>query len=433
MIYLPIVFTLALHVLIFNRLPLQYDELVMYNVLKYNETWKLLVHLYTIETQQPLSYIWTKALMIISEESWLLRLPSLLFTLFLPFPAYHLARLYLNKEDSLKACVYLLLFLPVLLFSANFRPYMPFLFFTVMALYQWQRPDRKMRSLITTLFFLFFIHPVGSFLTFIVILWKLIEEKRSKNLALISILFISLGFILVLYLRANEIHSILAFSGSLIRTLLGFSFLLSGREFTGFILLLSFILFFKKMKSKETTFNFSRFWVRLSGTTLGVAVLLSLVFGKHIYPRHFIFLLPGFAILSIQLINNITSIKNIRRILFIFGCGALIYKGLIKDDIINRPFEIDSENISNKSREIAQNSTPIISCGNCFDYYLKIRNYSCVGGWLPNNYFDSYKEVVYIDLDYAQDKCNLGRINRKFEIEESFHFIGANVRKLKFK
>jgi hypothetical protein len=170
------------HVAAFDLHPLQHDELLQYNIIILRDWMKLVPYLYLHEVQQPLNYFWNKLTLYLTDSTFFLRLPALIFTLLIPFPLYRLARISLNIDDALKSIVLVLLFGPTIVFSSSMRPYLPFIFFSIFAFYQFRKPDRRNLTFILSLLLLFFTHPFGSVLALILIFLSFVEGHGEKKL-----------------------------------------------------------------------------------------------------------------------------------------------------------------------------------------------------------------------------------------------------------
>jgi hypothetical protein len=170
------------HVAAFDLHPLQHDELLQYNIIILRDWMNLVPYLYLHEVQQPLNYFWNKLTLYLTDSTFFLRLPALIFTLLIPFPLYRLARISLNIDDALKSIVLVLLFGPTIVFSSSMRLYLPFIFFSIFAFYQFRKPDRRNLTFILSLLLLFFTHPFGSVLALILIFLSFVEGHGEKKL-----------------------------------------------------------------------------------------------------------------------------------------------------------------------------------------------------------------------------------------------------------
>lgn len=425
---------IGLHIFLFNQIPLQFDELLMFELISRYRTWNLIPLLYIEETQQPLGYLIAKFFMTISDTTFSMRIPSLIMTMLTPWALYKLARLTLSREDSLKAGVLLILFYPFMMYSGSMRPYVPFVLFTTTAFYQYLKPERNKWTLAAAIAALFFTHPLGSAIALILTGKILLKRKNGVNLIL-ALGFIStlLGTIALLYRHEDLSNLIVPFSfKTYFKAMYNFSFLISGREYFTFFTTMAAAAGYFKFRKKDLKFKIEPIWIHSYGWSILSALILMLFFGKHLYPRHYMFLLPGLAIITIQLINYVTPKQWLRNTLFAVGALTLVYKSVYKEKLHKIPFEIDSYGMASKSRELAKGHLPIVSCGNCFTYYLKEESHLCTGSSLPANYFSSTIQAVYIELNYVVDKCGLDKISDKFKVEETFKFKGGKVHRISF-
>lgn len=424
----------AIHLYIFNNLPMQFDELLMYEVVNRYSLWKLIPYLYVEEIQGPLGYVILKFFMLFGQSTFVMRLPSLLFLFLTPWSIYKLARLTMDKDDALKTCALLMFFLPVFMFSGSMRPYMGYVFFTALTFYQFLNPERKIWALILSLLGLFFIHPLGAIIAYVLSGVILLKKKEGRNLFLgltaIGVLFATIA---VLFRHQSISDLLVKFNfKTYYRALYNFSFLISGREFFAFVMLLLSFIGFQKIRKKEVSFRVDKIWLHAFGWSILASLFLMIFFGKHVYPRHFMFLLPALAIIIVSLINSVTTKIWLRNVLLVVGVLLLSYKTLVKEQFATKPYEIDSKAIAEKSSQLSEGYSQIVSCGNCFRYYIKDQNLECTGSHLPHDYFANYSEAVYIELDYVKSLCGLDRITQKYEIVETTNFIGGKVHKLIF-
>lgn len=413
---------------------MQFDELLMFEVVTRYPIWKLIPYLYVEEIQGPLGYVFLKFAMIFGQTTFAMRLPSILFTLLTPWAFYKLARLSFEKDDALKASALLMFFYPIFMYSGSMRPYLGFIFFTCLAFHQFLRPDQKTWKVVFSLIALCLIHPLGAILSYILAGLLLFKKKEGKiifsGITVIGCILASLA----LYFRQQNISDLLVKFTLLdyYRALYNFSFLISGREFFAFVLFLFIYVGFKKYVKKDCNFKVEKFWFFTFGWSIVASLVLMLFFGKHVYPRHFMFLLPGLALIVMSLINSVTDRLWARNTLLVLGVLLLTYKSIGKEQLASRPFELDSASIAEKSLKLSESYYPVVACGNCFHFYIKERNHLCTGSHLPKDYFHGFDEAVYIELDYVKPTCGLDKITRKYQIVETGNFIGGKVHKLKF-
>lgn len=425
---------IAIHFYSFNQLPMQFDELLMFEILVRYRIWDIIPYLYIEEIQQPLGYAFEKLAMYFGTTTFVLRLPAFLFLILTPWALYKLARLSMNKEDSLKAGALFLFFFPVFMYSGSMRPYIAFVLFSILAFYNFLKPDRKQWFLVLSFLALFFIHPLGSVITLILTSILLMRRKEGINLFLSLIAFVVLLLTVAVLYRHQKISELLVqFSfAEYYRAVYNFSFLISGREFFFFVVTLLLAVAFKRYKDRTVTFKLDKIWIHAFGWSILGSLLLMLFFGKHIYPRHFMFLLPGLSIIVVSLINIVTTKLWLRHSLLVLGALILTYKSIGKEQLPVRPFEIDSAGMAQKALVLSEEYYPIVSCGNCFKYYIDSESHLCTGSALPTKYFDGFADAIYIEMNYVKPSCGLDKITEKFEIVESYDFIGGKVHKLHF-
>jgi hypothetical protein len=429
-----LVLAIIAHLYLFNSIPLQFDELLMYELISRYHTWELIPYLYVEEIQQPLGYLLGKLFLTLDSSTFIMRLPTLILTLMTPWALYKLARLSLSPEDSLKAGVFLLLFYPFMMYSGSMRPYVSFVFFTILAFYQYSKPYRDSIKLYVSLLALFLIHPLGSVISFIFLGNILLKRKGGINLLLASALVGLLILTIASLYRHEKIGELLINLSyeQYFRALYNFSFLISGREFFTFVMALVFFVGSLKIAKRKVNLELEKIWLVSFSLSIISALVLMGFFGKHLYPRHYMFLLPGLSIIVLRLINATTERRSIRHLLFIAGCLTLTYKSILKEKLHNVPFEIDSLNMARSAKKMANGSITIVSCGNCFSYYLTRKNHLCSGGSIPENYFENANEVIYLELNYVKNKCSLENIKDPFRIQETNVFKGGKIHHLVF-
>lgn len=90
---------LSFHIFIFDKIPLQFDELLMFDLFPKFSYENLVTLLLSYEVQMPLPYLMSKWIYeFFGESSLFLRLPSLIFTFCLSGLFYLLARFYQKNQ-----------------------------------------------------------------------------------------------------------------------------------------------------------------------------------------------------------------------------------------------------------------------------------------------------------------------------------------------
>jgi hypothetical protein len=161
-------------------------------------------------------------------------------------------------------------------------------------------------------------------------------------------------------------------------------------------------------------------------------IVTSFLFKNHVSPKHFVYLLPAIAILNIELFNNVTTNPRVRQGLFFVAIIYLAFKSLVLIDIFRKPVDIESSAIASKAIELSASRLPIISCGNCFYYYIKNYRYKCMGGELNPDYLKNLKEIIYIETYWAKDRCDIQKSGKAIENQSVHYFYGGTVRKILF-
>ncbi len=429
---------LVLHVYIFNKIPLQYDELLMYDIISHFP-YKLLTELLlTFEIQMPLPYYLAKKLFeMFGDNSGILRLPSLLFTLGLSFFYYKLARLSFNRNNALKALCLMMLAHPLLLFSGSMRPYAMMIFFQVIVLYNFKKDpvpcfDRSPMEIAKTsaaLLLLALSHPLGVVFSFVFLGHHLFSsrEHRKYFYRYMGIFLIALA--LYVEYRFKGVMLILN-SGrnllSIVDYLRKLSFIFSGGVFSLLILILSGTYLYKKKNFKGLDHDYVQifFW------SAGIGAFLLLFFPEYAYPRHLLLTLPLIPLMIISMLDDAFDKMNIQNVFFGLAMVVLIYKSFIKEDIQHRPYEIDSKGVALKSQELSEEKLSIINCGNCLSYYIKSNKLQCMNSFNRKGLVAA-EEIVFVDFDYSRAKCKVRFVSDFYDVAESYPFKGATVYKMK--
>ena len=250
---------LLLHIYVFNKIPLQFDELLMYELIS-KSFFSMSNILMTIEIQMPLAYYLIKTMVLFfGDSSFILRLPSLLILFMLPWGFYQLSRHSLNQLDSLKSVSLLMMFHPIFTYSGSMRPYLMLIFFTILV--SWElgnilkaRPEtgrwNTVRFSIFT-FILLLIHPVG--LCVAIFCWGVYLKKNPYGRKMFSsyvrlLILFSLFFIYYRYKDILHIFSTNLNFDFLFTYAKNISFLTSGGAFSlGIIFIFyksNFIIFY---------------------------------------------------------------------------------------------------------------------------------------------------------------------------------------------
>lgn len=434
------------HLFIFNKIPLQFDELLMYEIISKFNYLNLLDLLMKVEIQMPFSYWMGKTIFsIFGDSSLMMRLPSLVFVLIIPWAFYKLARFTLPSRDALKAVCLLMMFHPVLLFSGSMRPYLLIVLLALLILIEIKRffieKSLDRWSLRRRLFFgvwlilISLTHPVG--LAFAVLVQGIIIyniPKYQKHFYVYAALCLLILVIVVFHRQADIIYvsqKKVDFS-QLVKYVKNSSYLSSGGAFSFAVLMLiscfNILLIKKRVSFKQIdSFHLIIFFVPIL-----TGAFLSIIPGNYIYPRHLMLCLPSLAFLLIQVINSITKNKIARNIIFLILILILAHKSFIKEKIHSQPYEIDSLKIAQKSMELSKGVLPIVTCGNCFSYYIKDNNLHCVGRYFTKSLWESnIEEQIFIDTDYSGKFCKERYRGRLFLIDESYRFKGGTVMRLK--
>lgn len=422
---------LSFHIFIFDKIPLQFDELLMFDLFPKFSYENLVTLLLSYEVQMPLPYLMSKWIYeFFGESSLFLRLPSLIFTFCLSGLFYLLARFYQKRSDALKSTCLLLLFHPVVIFSGSMRPYVMMLFFQVLVFYSYKK-FKNSNLTIVSLILLALIHPLGLlFSVFFAGYILFLKREKAPFYTYVSIALI-VGILLIEYrfqgmrfvYQSNRLH--LQFVDWIKRS----SFILSGGIFSAFLLIV-FGFFLKKKRSLrdlKNPYKIIFFW----GFGLGALALLFVP--DYFYPRHLIFCLPPLAILFVMMINELSEDSRWRNGIFALAIIILSYKSIVKEEVYASSYEIDSKAIAKKAEEISNNQLEIVNCGNCLSYYIKSEKLLCVNSAFKREFWTSKDDIVFVEFDYARVKCKMRFLQDLFDIEEEYYFKGAKVYKLKFR
>ena len=434
------------HLFIFNKIPLQFDELLMYEIISKFNYLNILDLLMKVEIQMPFSYWMGKAIFsIFDDSSFMMRLPSLVFALIIPWSFFKLARFTLTKSDALKAVCLLMMFHPVLQFSGSMRPYLLIVFLTLLISIElknfFSEGTLDSWSLRRKLFFgvwlilISLTHPVG--LAFAVLVQGIIIyniPKYQKYFYLYSSLWLLILAFVVFQRQADIIYvsqKKVDFS-QLVKYIKNSSYLSSGGVFSFAVLMLISCFNILLLKKRVSFKQLDSFHLIIFFVPLLTGAFLSIIPGNYIYPRHLMLCLPSLAFLLIQLINIITKNKTTRNGIFLILILILAYKSFIKEKIYSQAYEIDSLKIAQKSMELSKGVLPIVTCGNCFSYYIKDSNLHCVGRYFTKSLWEkNIEDQVFIDTDYGGEFCKERYRGRLFLIEESYRFRGGTVMRLK--
>lgn len=428
---------LILHVFIYNKIPLQYDELLMYDIISqfpYELLTKLLL---SFEIQMPLPYYLSKKLFeLFGENPAVLRLPSLVFTMGLSWVYYKLARLSFNRNNALKAVCLMMLAHPVLLFSGSMRPYAMMIFFQVVVLYNFKKDpipcfDRSPVEIFKTscgLLFLALTHPLGALFSLVFLGHYLFSSREHRKYFYRYLLVFVIASALYIEYRFQGVLLVLK-SG---RNLLGIvdylkklSFIFSGGVFALLILLLSSFY----LSKKKNFSNLDRNYVLIFFWSAGIGAFLLFFFPEYAYPRHLLLTLPLIPLMVISMLDDAFESKNAQNIIFGLAMVVLIYKSFIKEDIQHLPYEIDSAAIATKARELSAEKLNIINCGNCLSYYIKSDKLHCMNSFKRKGLVAD-SDIVFVDFDYSRAMCKVRFVSDFYNVSESYRYKGATVYKM---
>lgn len=434
---------LSFHIWIFNKIPLQFDELLMFENIKNLNYSNLLKYLMNVEIQMPLAYFLLKIIReLIGEQSYLLRLPSLLILFLIPWPFYKLSRYSLSRSNSFKAVILLLMFHPVFIFSGSMRPYLMLMFFAILILLElrillgnhFSSTNTQKFRVMLVLICLSVTHPIGFVLALSFLLLVLGQKSFSRKkrlffgaaitLFVCSVVSFRYYSILHIFKSKSDVFSVFEYVKNL-------SYLTSGGGFSAALILLFLSFIGIQFKKKTLGKEFDKLHLLVFLPPLVGGAILVIVLNKYLYPRHFIFCLPSLAILTIQLINSVVGSAKIKNAVYSLLLAALIHKTFFRESLWSRSYEIDSLAISQKASELAEGKLRIISCGNCFSYYLKNSNLECIGGHLDNSFLSGMdKDLIFISASFSKESCREKSLRDHFKIISENHFIGGSVYKI---
>ena len=422
-----------IHLFKYDAVPLQFDELLMYELISKNSYGQIILQLFSKEIQQPLMYLVTKWLGDqLGYESSIIRLPSLLLTLYLPLFFYPLARRFLEAEDALKATGLLALFYPVMLFSSSIRPYLPLLAVTILCMRAFVDYPKSRGLFWISVILLFFINPSGSVLAYVLALIISLRNPHDSKISLVVLGLLSLFGLWLFMTRWNDVVYVISgpvTADLVIQHMKRLSFLTSGKEFAFFLLFL--IIMGGKRFGKKFSQQFYRLNLIWISASFLMAVLLYFISNNQLGARHFLVTLPSLAILTMDLIKASTPRKSLQHLFYALAVLLLIYQSIFKEKIHQEPWEIDSSGLAAKAIELSYPTRRIINCGNCLSFYIKEKRLDCAGGILEPEWFMGRNQIfVMIEMDYVQKYCGYHRIEEFYQIEESYPMKGGRVIKI---
>lgn len=401
---------LLMHILIFNRHPLQYDELLATDLVMRQSLPDLMNYLLNVELQMPLPYLWSKAVdSLFGPSSFWLRLPSLILVLLTPFVYLRLSKRILSIEESRWSLLVFLLSHSLFLFSTSMRPYAPIVFLSIVTLdYTLGLLDprcnlRDKLILISALTVMVLLHPFSFvWLTTLYILYVFLlpAERRSWShitKPMLPILFIA-------YIRwptiAYALNSQLNWN-ALPQHVYRMSFLFSG----GVAGVLSFaVITFGFIRARKSVDRSTWGLILIFLGSLMMSCLLAVIFSNHLFPRHFIYLLPLIPILTIRAMRSFPKWLSLSFTICLIL--VLLYKSFLQEKIHSEPPEIDTNALVEQARTWSGPEHIVLSCGNCFAFYLGTQNHQCTR---TRNELESIapkgKDFVLIVASFADISC----------------------------
>lgn len=423
---------LIFQLVLYNRTSLQFDELLMFNLIERFDFISLIKFLFMREVQMPLQYILVKLISYLSLESSFLRIPTLVMSLMLPIFMYRTARERFNSSTALIPTILLSLSLPVLVYSHSLRPYTLLLLTSLISLKFFREDLHTKKTSNKTIFsyiILFLSHPVGAVLALTLSLTHLFRLQKQK---LITLIFLAVAFALLtsLIVARFEIPSILLSKTFDLEKskifLANISFIFSGAPFSLLLFILILFTAFKAKSLEDLSKSFDLFnlcWLLLP---IALGVLLSPWIGDILHARYFIISTPAIFLLTTDLLSFYSS--KSKTLLTILLGGALLVKAFAIDHIHNTPYEIDSQTISQHLIYESQKVIPIINCGNCLSYYIKGKNLRCLGEKYDyHKLTDITSKLLYVEFDFVKETCGIQHIDRRVKILEKWNFPGGNV------
>ncbi len=421
-----------LHILFYNFQPLSFDELLMYDLWSKIGFNRLFEVLWGLEFQGPLFYLIGKTLHQFSDQSLVLRLPSLISFLLLIYVFLRLGRDHLGEKQALVGAIILCLSHPLFVFSSSMRPYLSLVLLVFITLIVWielqiNKPTRHKISLFLILLILGpLVHPQVLVLSPLFLFSFL---KRKEGMIIFALLcLVGTG---IVYVRWLDLISLASFNLNLMKILYDLSYALSGL-FASLIFCMIFLksaieVFWKKTAARET-----KLIVIFVLYNLIAYSLISFVFPAQLAGRHLLLILVPMVYLTVK--NNFHR-KFHFLFIFLFLLIALIYRSFFDQPITQKSTEFNSSLIALSALEMSKRTpheNPMIySCGNCLSYYID-QQHTCFGSFLPNEeLFKLQEEYIYIEFLHGGKGCHQNNLMPRVQLRESVSVPGAKIYRIK--
>lgn len=421
--------------LFFNRHSAQFDELLMLDILRTTEIKSLFYVLTSIETQLPLSYLWTY---VISEffvdQLWAMRLPSLLFTLLTPIPLYFWAKEKLGGAAGKFVCLMWMFSFPTMYYFYSIRPYSALIFFFVCFLYFFEAQDKttspKKYWSISFGILMGLVHPVGFLLVMLSLTWSLFNSKhnRSKLIVLsliLTILLLSLAFVLSRIEDLKILGQGFSLESWLRSLYLSMGFVFSGAAFAVYASLIAFNAILKK-KCRGIGLHGHCLYIFIS--TFAVLACLQLFTSLSIGPRHFIVLVPLLLLALAGLLFNGIRDDLVTRIITYVGILLLIVKSFVQEGLLQTPPNLNSAELATKVYDLSGFNEKVVSCGNCPSYYIRDNRLICLSSMedLDLKAMDDY--FVFIEYVHEKEQCDSEVLGADYLVTREMAVEGALVK-----
>ena len=422
-------------ILYFDRHSAQFDELLMLDILLNTEVESLLYVLTSVEIQMPFNYFVSHWLSeVFSPQLWLMRLPSLLFTLLTPIPMYFWAKEKLGDDAAPFVPLLWMFSYPTIYYFYSIRPYSALVFFFVCFMYFIESErypgEVKKKAIILIGLLLFLTHPLGPLIVTLSFLWLVLSSSYYRTQPLVITLFLFLLCMSCLLFIGRTVDFLTMVStqegkSSLVVLQESIGFLFSGLPFAFLYL---FVTIFSLALNRRREYMFRGYGFFIFVCILTVFMTLQVFSSFPIGPRHFIILLPYLILVFTGLTFRLISEQRVAKSILYIGFLCLSYKSFVTEDLLHKPPNLNSAEVSLKVFDYSAFGEVVVSCGNCPSYYIRDERLICLAAMneLDLERFEKY--FVLIDFKHKGEQCSSDALNAEYTVLKKFETEGATVK-----
>jgi hypothetical protein len=415
-IYFPVLVLLLciLRLITLDLQPLSLDELTTINLISTNKGLAFVLNWIKInDTQLPLYYIFEYITYhFVGKSIFILRLPSLIFTLLGIYTSYQFTKNVKDKETGQFVTLFLLSSFIITFHSQEVRPYGLLFFLSTLSFSLSSQKNRHLHYYFT-LVLLSLTHYYGLALALIHLIIKLSKIRSKRDIK--KIIFILIPCCLLALILGKDIYIDLLVvhpfrEAVSLKGLINIITYMLGGKFTVISLVIFIFYNFFKLKKKP---NLTNLYLPCLALIL-IAIFKSLLTTPILEARYFIgLMLPITFILSQYIVN---------RYLWTLVILLSFYNTYYHENITKKPYRLATQEVSDYINRKHTTSDFITSCDINLKYYIP--HFSDCN----HRVCEVPEDVIYITMNNNQNNClTFNNISKSHVVTEKKIFKGLEV------